>query len=257
MGRFAEDTAVTPAGEGAFDCRIDSGWWVVAGPNGGYVAAIVTRALVAAGAGRPLRSLTVQYLKAPEEGRARVTVEVLRSGRSVSFLAARLEQDGRSCAHALAVLAGPREGLELEQLRPPEVAPPEELDPMPGRGQAPPFAQNLDYRPALGPLPFTGGEEALAGGWLRFERDEPLDAPALVALCDSWFPAVFGTTTQPVAAPTLDLTVHLRATGTRPAGWVLGRYRTRLAREGFMEEDAELFSPDGELLAQSRQLALA
>jgi len=39
--------------------------------------------------------------------------------------------------------------------------------------------------------------------------------------------------------------------------WLLGRYRTRLARHGFLEEEAEIFSADGELLAQARQLALA
>jgi acyl-CoA thioesterase len=51
--------------------------------------------------------------------------------------------------------------------------------------------------------------------------------------------------------------VHLRNRLPRPADWTLGRYRTRLARDGFLEETAELFSREGELLAESRQLALA
>ena len=56
--------------------------------------------------------------------------------------------------------------------------------------------------------------------------------------------------------PTLDLTVHLRAPLPRPSDWVLGSFWTRRVRDGFFEEDGELFSRDGELLAQSRQLAI-
>ena len=78
-----------------------------------------------------------------------------------------------------------------------------------------------------------------------------------MALTDSWFPAVFVMRTDASPVPTLELTVHLRAPLPRERDWVLGRYRTRLARHGFLEEDAEIFSREGGLLAQSRQLALA
>jgi acyl-CoA thioesterase len=258
MGAFADDTAVRSTGDGGFECRIEPRWWVIAGPNGGYIGAIFTRALLAVGdSDRPLRSLTLHYLRAPVEGPARIEVEVERQGRSVTFLSARLVQDGKPCVLALAVMALDRDGIDIDQVQMPDVRPPGEIETLPGRDQAPPFARNFEFRPALGPLPFSGGEEALAGGWIRFGDDEPLDAPALVALCDSWFPAVFGTTTEPLAVPTLDLTVHLRASAPRPAGWVLGRYRTRLARNGFLDEEAELFAEDGELLAQARQLAIA
>jgi len=37
--RFERDTAVTPVAEGRYEARIDPGWWIVAGPNGGYIAA--------------------------------------------------------------------------------------------------------------------------------------------------------------------------------------------------------------------------
>ena len=97
----------------------------------------------------------------------------------------------------------------------------------------------------------------MSGGWLRLRDPHPLDAALLSALTDSWFPAVFAVVERPLALPTLDLTVHLRSAAPRPAGWVLSRVITRTARDGFLEEDAELFSEDGELLAQSRQLALA
>lgn len=258
MGAFATDTAVAAAEDGAFDCRLDPRWWIVAGPNGGYVAAILVRALeAAAGQERPLRSLTVHYLRPPAAGPARVFVETERQGRSVTFLRARMEQDRKPCALALAVLAGAHEGLELDDAQAPRVPGPEEIGHVEVPEQAPPLASNFDSRPAIGALPFSGAREALTGGWLRFAEPEPLDAAALVAMTDAWLPATFTTVDRPIAVPTLDLTVHLRTGERRPPGWVLARYRTRLAHEGYLEEDAELFAEDGELLAQSRQLALA
>lgn len=215
MGHFERDTAVEPDGELAFTCRIEPGWWVVAGPNGGYIGAILSRALAAVGGERP-------------------------------------------AAMAMAVLADDREeSLGFDRSEPPEVSPPEELEPTPRPKELPPFGGHFDYRFALGPPPFSGAEDALTGGWLRLSEDRSLDAALTVALTDSWPPAVFTRSTSPLAVPTLDLTVHLRGALPRPGDWVLGRFRTRVARAGFLEEDGELWSRDGELLAQSRQLALA
>ena len=255
MADFQHDTAVRPAPDGRFDCVISEDWWVVVGPNGGYLAAILARALLAAcdGAARPLRSLTVHYLRAPSAGPARVEVEVEREGRTVTFAGARLIQDERPCALALAVLADGREGLGLEHAAAPEVDPPEAIAEPDGRAEAPRVSQQLHFRPALR----GGGERALTGGWMRLRREAPLDAPLLAALCDFWLPAVFTVTREPIAVPTLELTVHLRARLPLESDWVLGRFTTRTARDGLLEEDCELWARDGTLLAQSRQLALA
>jgi hypothetical protein len=37
---------------------------------------------------------------------------------------------------------------------------------------------------------------------------------------------------------------------------LLGRFRNRLVRDGFFDEEGELWAPDGTLVAQSRQLGL-
>jgi hypothetical protein len=42
--RFDQDTALTPKGEGLYEVEINRGWWIVRGPNGGYVAAILAKA---------------------------------------------------------------------------------------------------------------------------------------------------------------------------------------------------------------------
>ena len=64
-----------------------------------------------------------------------------------------------------------------------------------------------------------------------------------------------------VAAPTLDLTIHIRRplppAGMTPEDFLLVRFTSRLSVGGVWEEDGALWTPSGELLAQSRQLALA
>ena len=59
--RFDTDTAVMPLGRGVYDARIDAGWWIERGPNGGYIAAVLMQALRAevADPDRHARSLTV------------------------------------------------------------------------------------------------------------------------------------------------------------------------------------------------------
>jgi hypothetical protein len=77
---------------------------------------------------------------------------------------------------------------------------------------------------------------------------------------DAWYPAPWVRLREPVSAPTIDLTVHFRgprAAAALPSGaQVLAVFRSSTAADGFFEEDGELWTPDGVLLAQSRQLAL-
>jgi acyl-CoA thioesterase len=68
-------------------------------------------------------------------------------------------------------------------------------------------------------------------------------------------PAAFPKVGRPFGAPTADLTIHFRAP-VLSGEWVLADYRSRFSSGGVWEEDGELWSPDGTLLAQSRQLAL-
>jgi hypothetical protein len=56
------------------------------------------------------------------------------------------------------------------------------------------------------------------------------------------------------------LTIHFRASlplaGADPSDYCIAVFSSVVAREGFVEEDGEIWSANGVLLAQSRQLAL-
>lgn len=51
-----------------YECDLRRPWWVIVGPNGGYLAAIVARALEAEIGDRPLRSLTSTTCAHPKPG---------------------------------------------------------------------------------------------------------------------------------------------------------------------------------------------
>jgi hypothetical protein len=165
-------------------------------------------------------------------------------------------------ALALATLGAWREGqAEWQDARMPAVPSPDDalrLDAM--RDGASEFVGNFELRAALGGPPGGVPGEGLTGGWIRMVRPGVPDAPRIVTYADSWFPAAFARLGTVVGAPTLDLTVHIRAPlpplGMGPADFVLGVFRTRWGTGGLWEEDGELWSPGGGLLAQSRQLAL-
>lgn len=261
---FDAHTAVASLGDGGYRASMNQAWWVARGPNGGYVAAVLLRALSMelADSGRPPRSLTVHFTAPPAEGEVRIDVRLERSGRSLSTLSARMTQGDRLVALALGAFSSAwPDTHDFATLRPPAAGEPGEgIAPPRAADQLPPVARRWEFRGTIGGIVFSGGEEALTGGWLRLSEPRAMDAFVVAAMTDAWFPAVFTRLTRPAALPTVDLTIHFRVPlpppGAADAGWTLAVFRSGVARDGFVEEDGELWTPEGTLLAQSRQLAL-
>jgi acyl-CoA thioesterase len=244
-------------GDGVYRATCDPSWASELGPNGGYLAAIVLRAMSAelADPARQARSLTCHYLRPPSADEVRLDVAVERSGRSVSTLTARLSQDDRLCIVAVAAFAIDLDGVLDYGAGPPSVPRPESTPRLPSVPRVP-LTRHFDMRPALGEPLYAGADEALAGGWLGFADDgAPLDAPALAMFADAWWPSPLPRLTRPASLPTVDLTVHFRSPPSAD-GPVLAVFRSSTSARGFFEEDGELWSRDGVLLAHSRQLAL-
>ena len=263
MTRFDRDTAATLDAPGRYTADLDEGWWIVDGPNGGYIAAVLMDALVQAvdDAGRTCRSFTVHYLSRAVAGPVEIEVTIERKGRSMTSLAARLTQGGRTVATALAAFSTSRPGPGFSDPVMPTAAPPERIDAPVFDESLPPAAvpemiRRYDQRWALGSRPFTGGEVALTGGWIRLAEMRPLSDAMLVAYTDAWMPAMFSRVGGAWGITTVDLTVHIRS--TPPPGyddWCLVQFRSVMSADGFCEEDGEIWTRDGQLLAQSRQLA--
>jgi acyl-CoA thioesterase len=266
--RFEHDTAVERTRDGSYRASLNTDWWVQRGPNGGYLAAIILRAIVDAvdDAERAPRSFTVHYAAPPQEGDVTIETEIVRTGRSLTSCAARMHQGGRLLAVAMAACSLSREGLEFVDLVMPDVKPVADLPRRELHPEAPVFAHRWDSRWAVGTPPFDSegtaarSDRAVGGSWMRLEEPQPFDAPAIAALTDAHIPPVFVRTDEPLVVPTVDLTVHLRRPLPHPGvgsdDFLLAVFRTNAAADGFMEEDGEVWAPDGTLLAQSRQLAV-
>lgn len=262
MTRFDEDTSCKRLDETIFERDIDRTWWGDRGPHGGYLGAVIQRALrtTVADPERPARSLTLHFLAPPTEGTIRVTTRVERIGRSMTAISARLEQDGDTKITAFGTFSAARTSVDFTTLRMPDAPPPTSLPRVQAVPPVPGFVDLFDYRFALGPMPFSGAPTALAGAWMRADGPRPLDDVFATFLVDACVPPVFARMDGPIAVPTIDLAIHFAQALPRPHGsaedFTLGVFRSEAAHEGFMLEDGELWSEDGELLVRSRQLAL-
>lgn len=262
MTSFDRDTAVRPRGGDSFEATIAEGWWTPRGPLGGYVMAILLRALteVADDSDRQVRSLTVNFLRSPAAGEVEIEASRERVGRSLTTASGRMIQDGKSIALALATFSGAWPGPRLSEAVMPEVAPP---DAGPAAGsdpglpqRRPPFTERLTMLPRFGPPLFSGADRGEVGGWLGLNEQRETDALVVAVLSDAWFPAPWPRLDRLMPAPTVEISVYFRSALPRPGSLLLGRFRSRHVEDGFFEEDGELWAPDGALLAQSRQLAL-
>ncbi|MBC7631113.1 thioesterase family protein [Aeromicrobium sp.] len=250
------DTASAPRGDGIRDLTLTDRWNTPLGkPNGGYILAPMLRGLgEEMGADDPLVA-AVTYLASPEPGSAELRTSTLRLGRRVQTGEASLHENDRHIAQLVASF-GPRTGgRTLELATPPSLPPPDACaDPrdhgMPEGG----IFDQIDYRLASRP----GWADGNPNGdpsvelWQRLAGGRTIDFPALAILVDSYAPPVMEI--GEMQSMTVQLTVHLHRT---PApGWIATRLTTRHLVNGFHEEDCELWDEAGNLVAQSRQLAI-
>jgi len=269
---FDRTTAVSrrsgePGRQATYDAVLDPGWVVGGGVNGGYLLSVLGAAVAeTSGAfGHPDPFIvTAHYLSASRPGPATVSTSLLRNGRSLSTVAATMtqEQDGADVPRLTALASyGDLHGLTDE------VATTAEEPDLPRREQCvPTSAAPEDFRrtaPLLdrfdllvdpGCVGWALGEPSGRGmlqGWFRLNEREP-DPQSLLLAVDALPPVTFDLGLIGWA-PTLELTVHVRA---RPApGWLKLRHATRNVAGGYFEEDCEVWDAAGRLVAQSRQLA--
>ncbi|WP_210438553.1 thioesterase family protein [Nocardioides xinjiangensis] len=256
-------TALAAEGPGLHGAELDRGWMVGGGVNGGYLLGILGKAVARAVPAKPHPlAVSAHYLSASRPGPAQVCTRVLREGGSVATVSAELQQEGGTRLTALATygdlgampddVATTAEEPDLPPLEdcvPGSMAPEEVL-------RTAPLMQRFDMRFDPACVGWTTGRPSGRGhirAWFRLADGHEVDPVGLLMVCDALPPVTFDLG-RPGWAPTLELTVHVRAV---PApGWLRVSHRTRNVAGGMFEEDCEVWDAAGRLVAQSRQLAM-
>lgn len=245
--------------------EIAPGWDIVGNANGGYLLAIVGRALEMA-TGRPdCITVTAHYLAPCPSGPIRVEVRPVRAGRRFATATASLvlTESGKEAVRVIATLGdlrtdpgGPTAMIgERPDITPWEDCPVvsettiNEFAFIHGR-----LATRIDPRDSG----FRAGEPSGLGvmrGWFEFKDGRPIDSTALLMAADTFPPPAFNLALPANWVPTVELTVHVRSVPT--PGPLACFFRTRFVQNGLLEADGEIWDAAGVLVAQSRQLALA
>ncbi len=260
MSDFSEATAVRAEGNGNYAIDIDGTWSVGNVPNGGYLQALLLRAVAAESAQPHPVAATAHFLAPPTAGSAVVRVEHLRNGRTTATLRATLVQDGRPIVDLTATTGTLDRGATAEWSGPPPeaVAPIDECVPavvdLPD-GTHVGLLEHVDLRLDPQTLGWFSGRPAgslAMRGHLRMHDGTQPDPFVLALAVDALPPTVFGLG-RLGWAPTVELTLLTR--GLPAPGWLTVHLWGRLVRDGWFDEDAEVYDADGDLVAQSRQLA--
>ncbi|MFK4155623.1 thioesterase family protein [Streptomyces fungicidicus] len=265
---FDRDTAVTPREPGVYDIDLSAGWTIINAVNGGYLLAVLGRALADALPHSDPFTISAHYLTASQPGPAVVRTETVRTGRTLSTGQASLFQPDV-------------DGQEVERIR--VLASYGDLDSLPDDVRTtakPPAIPPMEqcFGPEDGPAPVDGSSAITERLMLKLDPSTlgwALGQPSGKGEMRAWFGLADGRDPDPFAlllavdalpptafelglsgwVPTVELTVHVRC---RPApGPLRVSVTTRNLAGGFLEEDAEVWDSADRLVAQSRQLARA
>lgn len=259
---FREATRVRQVAEGLFQAEVPDGWQQGRGAFGGLVFGILIRAARATEADplRVVRSFVSDIAGPVLPGPAQVRARVLRRGKTQTNLQVELEQGGEVLALASLTLSGAR---QVEAPPVPVLVPPAEaardwreaqVIPV-GPPFGPAFAPHYEFR-NVGPLPLSGGAQAVTAG---FVREQPsagasaaggaeagtLDTSDITALLDSYWPALFAIAKRPMAMTTISFaSQYLHVDGLRADEPLFFRAHAHVQSEGYCVEFRELWARD-------------
>lgn len=267
---FDRDTAVTLREPGVYDADLSAGWTIIHAVNGGYLLALLGRALGEALPHPDPFSVSAHYLTPSAPGPAVIRTQVVRTGRTLSTGQASLFQfaeDG-SEVERIRVLAsyGDLDALpdDVRTSATPPSIPPREQCFGPSDGPARPaipgssaITDRLDIKLDPATVGWAIGAPSGKGemrAWFGLADGRDADPISLLLTVDALPPTSFELGLKGWT-PTVELTAHIRC---RPApGPLRVAITTRNLAGGFLEEDAEVWDSADRLVAQSRQLARA
>lgn len=256
MAAFTDLIAAFAADPAGFRGRVPDNWLQGRTFYGGLTAALCLEgALRAIPDLPPLRSAQVAFI-GPAEGEVSVTAEVLRRGKSVTFVGADLAGEGGLAAREVFAFGAARASMFNRSFTPaPDVPGPDAAGFFfPPGVDGPAFARNFDVRLARGGRPISASPEHDHFLWVRHRDPGATSVAALLALADMPPPAIMPM--FPAFARISSMTWGLNFLTDRPYtddGWWLLESRAENAAEGYSSQDMFVWSRRGEAVIAGRQ----
>jgi hypothetical protein len=259
---FTEATAVTLTAPGRFDAFIEPGWSMGGRAHGGFLLALAARAGAAMVTQSHVVSASGSFVFAPEPGPVSIEAELLRGGRSLSQIHARVLQGGLICLDAT-IIVGELDGDSRPYWSSASVPPPGtggwdqsvKLPPMNPFGTPVPLWGQVDLRIDRETYGYAEGKPTGAGelrGWLALPDGEDFDPISLLFALDLLPPATFDVE-RSTWVPTLTLSAYIR---TLPApGPVQLTQAAGFVENERVDEWCCAWDTAGRLVAQCTQLA--
>ena len=261
---FDEATRVS-AGDSRWQGRTSDDYWAFVGPFGGATAATILRALIdhPQRSGDPL-SLTVNYCAPIAEGDFDLDVRLVKANRSTQHWCVELTQGGGEVATlATAVFAERRPSWSHQPAQCPDAPPFEQI--LPYRTVAANWVKQYDFRFAEGNPDFAGAPHAADPAsafsklWISDRIPRKIDALSLMAMSDAFFARVFHARREVVPFGTVSLTTYFHVDAEDLArediSRVLAVADARIFHKSFGDQNGELWSSNGRLLATTTQIA--
>lgn len=260
MTFFDEALALEPQPDGSFTGRTHPQWANMVGPFGGITAAQALQAVCRHPQvlGEPL-SITVNFCAAMADGEFRALARPVRTNRTTQHWIVELQQGGETVTSATVVTAIRRHGWSVDELRMPQVPPPAEVPLFESPPGAVVWLDRFEQRPVHGGLPASLGREnddSRTTEWVRLREPRPLDAPALTALADVFYPRAWRRSGKFAPAGTVSMTVYFHAGAERlgHSGWLLAEATGQAFRDGFFDQRGALWNEAGELVVTTHQV---
>lgn len=189
-----------------------------------------------------------------------ISVELLRSGRTISSYSARIEQDDRICVSAQATFATAIDSTlsinTVPALNLPHVEKAKLLDT--SSTLFPEFVKNLELHFTSGDPMFSGSELPGYEGWMKFKHDSAeMQVAHLIALIDAWPPATSSCLSKPSALSTVNWNIKLAQPLPDITPLLAYQSTTDYSENGMAFTRANVSNTDGNLLALSEQSTIA
>jgi hypothetical protein len=257
MHIFDRDTTLRETAPSVYAGAISENWLINKNPNGGYLMAILARAMRDKSEKSSTPIITANYISRCRPGDFTVRVEEISVSKQFNRYEAKLFQDGAEKIRAFGTFADENIDCAINRN---ESSAPLLADRKACIGMPPiqgfTVFDNIELLldpPCAGWLQGKLIDTSENRGWFRFRETRSHDLFSVLQIVDSMPPAAFVSQGVTAWVPTIELSVSIRS--IPETEWLRCKLRTRHITCGLLEADCEVWDETGSLAAISRQIA--